>query len=179
MRQDYFEWLYDLACGDNDNFTKLCEFLDSVEFIYTLPMDDNRYSDGISLRYRFGYECDIPSSVIAAELDTTPCSVFEMMTALALRIEEDIMSKKGEDRTSEWFMSMIRSLGLEGMNDDRFHIPTAERVIDIFLNRNYNADGEGGLFTIENRPGRKDLRDVEIWYQAMWYVNDILEGERI
>ena len=179
MRQDYFDWLYDLACDGRSDYRRLCRYLDEVEFTYILPMDDNRYGDGVSLRYRYGYECDIPSAAIASNLDNRPCSVFEMMTALALRIEEDIMSKRGEDRTSEWFMEMLDSLGLLYMTDDRFDRTRVEKTIGFFLNREYSSDGEGGLFTVPERPNNRDMRDVEIWYQAMWYVNYILEGERI
>lgn len=179
MRNDYFGWLYDLACDGRKEYRRLCEFLDSVEFTYVLPMDDNRYGDGISLRYRYGYECDIPGAIIASNLDNRPCSVFEMMTALALRIEEDIMSKKGEDRTSKWFIDMLESLGLDYMTDELFNKERAEKIIGFFLDREYSSDGEGGLFTIPERPNNRDMRDVEIWYQAMWYVNYILEGERI
>ena len=43
-----------------------------------------------------------------------------------------------------------------------------------FLNRQYEADGRGGLFIVRN--SRFDLRTVEIWYQAMWYLDEVLEN---
>ena len=39
------------------------------------------------------------------------------------------------------------------------------------LNRDYGRDGKGGLFTIEHC--RYDMRDIEIWYQANWYLDNI------
>ena len=176
MRDDYFDWLYDLAMDGNDDYRYLCAFLHGTEFTYMLPMDDNRYEDGISMRYRYGYECDIPNYRIASELDQRPCSVFEMMVALALRMEEDIMGKKDSDRTHEWFGEMLESLGLSHMTDDRFDEGEAERKINIFLDRKYQRDGKGGLFTISDAPVA-NLQNVEIWYQAMWYLNDVLKEE--
>ena len=177
MRDDYFDWLYQLACDGNENYKYLCAFLHGKEFVYTLPMDDNRFEDGISLRYRFGYVSDAPNYIVTRELDNRPCSVLEMMVALALRMEEDVMATADEDRTSRWFMEMLKSLDLSYMTDNRFDEEEANRVIDNFLERKYRRDGAGGLFTIRNRPD-KDLRDVEIWYQAMWHLNNVLEGEK-
>jgi len=50
-----------------------------------LPMDGNRAEDGIDLRYRFGYEKEYEGSTIASYLDNSPCSVLEMLIALAFR----------------------------------------------------------------------------------------------
>ncbi len=67
------------------------------------------------------------------------------------------------------------NLGLGTMNDSKFNARQVHDIIDIFLNRKYRANGQGGLFIIDNPP--KDLRKVEIWYQMHWYLNDILKGE--
>lgn len=177
MRDLYFDWLYSLAMNGNEEYKYLCAYLHGRDFVYILPMDDNRFEDGISLRYRFGREQGFPNSAVARELDTRPCSVLEMMVALALRIEEEIMSEEDlGDRTSEWFARMLYSLDLLEMTDRRFDESVAERAINNFLNRNYRRDGKGGLFTICDRPDR-DMRNVEIWYQAMWYLNNIVKGE--
>lgn len=174
MRDDYFNWLYDVVCPD-DRYLKLCRFLHSISFSYDIPMDGNRYEDGISMRFRFGYACDIPSNRIATELDNTPCSMFEMMVALALRMEEDIMACPGENRTSEWFREMIRSLGIAGMTNELFDPDKVEAAVERFLNKDYDRDGKGGLFTVTDTD--RDLRTVEIWYQAIWYLNSVLKGE--
>ena len=175
MRDDYFDWLYDIVC-DSDKYKTLCAYLHGQEFTYTIPMDGNRYEDGISLRYRYGYECDIPNHRITDELDNRPCSVFEMMVALALRMEEDIMACPGEDRTAEWFEEMLGALGLHDMSNERFNEHEASRVTHNFLNRDYAKNGQGGLFIVDNMAYR-DLRTVEIWYQAIWFLNEVLKGE--
>ena len=176
MRDDYFNWLYDIVC-DDDRYKVLCEFLHSKEFIYTIPMDGNRFEDGISLRYRYGHDCDLPTHRITDELDDRPCSIFEMMVALAIRMEEDVMAHPGEDRTMYWFEEMLGSLGLAGMTNERFDEGRADRIIFNFLEHDYARNGQGGLFTVDSM-AYKDLRNVEIWYQAMWFLNDVLKGER-
>ena len=75
------------------------------------------------------------------------------------------------DRTSQWFWRMIVSLGLGSMVDERFDISMVHDVVERFLNREYEPNGKGGLFTI--RHCEYDLRDVEIWYQLCWYLDSI------
>lgn len=177
MREEYFDFLYSLVMGKDENYIVLCEFLDNVEFVVMQPMDNNRYEDGISMRYRFAYEKSIPMPAVAGELDDKPCSVFEMMVALALRMEEDVMcSTKYEDRTGVWFHDMLISLTLDDMTNRKFDAERAEKVINAFLLRKYQQNGRGGLFTINDRPDQ-DMRKVEIWYQAMWYLNNVMKGE--
>lgn len=101
-----------------------------------------------------------------------PCSILEMMIALAIRCEETIMDDTSRgDRTSQWFWEMIVSLGLGSMSDDRFAPDIVDDILDRFLNREYEPNGKGGLFTIKNC--EYDLRDVEIWYQLCWYLDSI------
>ena len=177
---EYFEWLYNLVCSDDryKSYRKLCMFLFDTDFYSVLPMDENRYSDGISIRYRFGDECDYPGSMVASQIDQRPCSVFEMMVALALRMEEDIAyEERYGDRTGYWFRSMLQSLGLIDEFDGRFDKDRAQHIIDKFLERMYQPNGKGGLFTVNNVP-EKDLRDVEIWCQANWYLIELWEGDK-
>lgn len=98
-------------------------------------------------------------------LDNRPCSVLEMIIALAIRLEEHIMDDPDiGNRTGQWFWDMIVSLGLGSMDDSKFDKAHAIDVIRRFLDRDYGRDGKGGLFTIEHC--RYDMRDIEIWYQA-------------
>jgi hypothetical protein len=149
-------------------------YLHSVDFRYSIPNDSNRAEDGVSLRYRFalslGYEDD--PELIMDDLEG-PCSVLEMMVALAVHCEENIMDDPSKgNRTSQWFWAMIVNLDLGYMSDDRFNKRRVVDAVDILLDRRYEPDGRGGLFTV--RDADRDLRYVEIWHQLCWYLNDIM-----
>ena len=171
MINEYFEWMCELV--DGDPYRALLSQLYDIDFTYTIPMDGNRADDGIDLRYRFGYEHDHADHMVATYLDDKPCSVLEMMIALAIRCEEHIMDDPElGNRTGQWFWEMIDSLGLNDMYDQNYDEDKVLYIIDIFLNRDYERNGKGGLFTIQDCP--RDLRSVEIWYQLCWYLDDIL-----
>lgn len=170
----YFEWMYDLVCLDQEH-VKLLSYLDSIDFTYILPMDENREIDGEDLRQRFALEQGISYDDIPRLVRDGACSVLEMMVALALRCEESIMHdvEKG-NRTYIWFWQMIQSLNID-MSDWFFDEDVAAEHIDIFLNRDYSPKGDGGLFYIESP--KRDLRDVEIWYQMNWFLNEYIRKE--
>lgn len=135
-------------------------------------MDENRQKDGLDLRYRFCYEFGYEDSKLALELDDKPCSVLEMIIALAIRFEEQILSDpEYGNRSSLWFWNMMENLGLRGMDDKNFDEGKVDEIVEKFLHREYEKDGSGGLFYIPNCP--RDLRRVETWYQACWYFNQI------
>jgi len=176
LNKKYFEWMYQLVCNNKRlSYRKLLSYLHNVEFIYIIEMDSNRAEDGIDLRYRFGYEQGYDNQMIFTLLDNQPCSVLEMLIALAIRCEEHIMSNMNDNRTELWFWNMINNLGLGSMDDSNFDEDYVEDVVSRFLYRKYKPNGEGGLFTVKHC--KSDLRNVEIWYQMCWYLNEVLENE--
>ena len=179
LNSEYFEWLCSLIRDSKPVkrvlYKRLMLFLYHTEFIYTLAMDGNRYADGIDLRYRFGYERGIERSVIASCLDNNPCSVLEMMVALAFRCEEHIMGNPDVGMMSgRWFWRMINNLGLSEMYDSNYDESMVNSVIYCFLNRTYGPNGEGNIVYIPN--SQYDLRSMDIWYQMMRYLNEYLRN---
>lgn len=171
INDEYFEWMCELICSNRYaeavSYRKLLAYLHSIEFTYSIPRDKNRVEDGLDLRYRFAYEINIKH---AEDYIHGPCSVLEMMVALAIRCEENIMDDPSYgNRTGQWFWGMIVNLGLGFMTDSRFDEQFVDDVIFRFLNREYEPDGKGGLFTVRNC--KYDLRTVEIWYQMCWYLD--------
>lgn len=173
LQDEYFEWMYHIACdgrfAEENSYRKLLVYLHSREFTWTIPKDSNRAEDGKDLRWRFVYENHIH---IDDELEG-PCSVLEMILALAIRCEESIMDDPAVgDRTGQWFWKMITNLGLGGMSDRMFDIEYAEDVVTRFLERDFAPDGQGGLFTIRNCG--YDMRKIEFWICLMWYLDNII-----
>lgn len=173
----YFDWMASLAIPDTRKrklYSKLLQHLHNSVFYFTLPLDENRYADGLDLRYRFGWEHGYSNDVIGRTIDTRETTMLEMMVALALRGEERIMSdNEFGNRMSNWFMEMIESLKLKHMTDLYFNPHWVDSRIDDLLNHDYAPDGEGGLFTVKNP--RQDMRTVDIWYQMCWYMDSILK----
>ena len=75
---DYFEWSCDLVCGDlysnRISYRKLLMHLHGVEFVWYIPMDENRAKDGLDLRYRFSVSQGYEDTYLADYIDG-PCSV--------------------------------------------------------------------------------------------------------
>lgn len=173
----YFEWLLDVVCGlrfaDDISFRKLLTHLHNTEFRYSIAKDENRAREGENLRHRFAVTQmpNIPEYEIL-DILAGPCSVLEMMVALAIYAEEHVMDNPQiGDRTGQWFWNMVVNLGLGDQMDDRFNKRYVEDTIQRFLDRKYSPNGQGGLFTIRNC--RRDLRKVEIFYQLCWYLGTI------
>lgn len=174
INDEYFDWLCEVVdskrFSKHVSYRKLLMHLHNIEFTWFIPYDDNRADDGIMLRrkYALAHHDEELSDYISG-----PCSVLEMMAALAIRCEESIMDDTlFGNRTGQWFWGMIRNLGLSPMNDSNFDAEFVDDVIARFLNREYEPDGKGGLFTIKNCD--HDLRTVEIWRQLSWYLGSIM-----
>ena len=172
ISNEYFNWLMHVVCesrySDQISYRKLLMHLHNTEFIWKLRGDENRAEDGIDLRLRFsddsGFERDYLSSYL-----NEPCSVLEMLLALAIRCEETIMDDPNKgNRTGQWFWGMIVNLGLGSMMDNNYDKNYVTNVITTFLNRKYESNGRGGLFTVRNCKRR-----IEIWHQLCLYLDSI------
>ncbi len=174
---DYFEWLVELVCGERyseaTSYRRLLQTLHSIEFTYFVPNDQNRAADGEDLRYRyFLTKCDPECEELILESLYGPCSVLEMMIALSLRCEENIMDDPSVgDRSAQWFWNMIDNLGLKMQTDSNFNEIKIISAISRLVNREYDHDGRGGLFTVNNCP--VDMRKIEIWSQMWRFIDTI------
>lgn len=169
MRQKYYQWLISLI-GDQYHeryYSQLIGDLNATEFIFQTNLDENRAVDGIDLRVRYTDKEEIMLGDNLYPLDG-PCTVFEMMVALACRVEQEVLDDGG---ASDCFWGMIKSLGLYKNDNYNYDHNLTVAVMEQFLNRTYRADGKGGLFTLK-KP-REDLRNVQIWDQAMWYYSQL------
>lgn len=175
----YEDWISGLVLNSDQDlvtasYKKLFRKLFSVPFLYVRETDKSRVDDGYFLRYRFVSSERIPQNALDNALTNKGhvfCSVLEMMIALALRIEEHIMSDSDfGNRTGQWFWEMIVSLGLSGMDDDYFDERQVDSIINDFIAVKYDKNGKGGLFTVSNP--RYDMRRVDIWYQMQYYISE-------
>ena len=173
INDEYFEYLCELVdtirFARQNSYRKLLMHLHNIEFTWFVPNDDNRADDGIQLRRRFALDRD---DISLQRYLNGPCSVLEMMVALSVRCEEGTMDNTDYgNRTGQWFWGMINNLGLNSMRDSNFDRNYVDDVIARLLNREYEPDGKGGLFTVKHCS--HDLRTVEIWTQLSWYLGSI------
>lgn len=174
LKTAYFNWVCGLIADERKKlqYSRLLSYLFERDFYEIIPMDANRAEDGINLRYDFAQGERIDQRDVAYAIDIRPCSVLEMMVALARRCEVHIMADSDlGDRTGNWFWGMIDSLGLSEMTNERFNIYFINDILYKFMERAYLPNGKGGLFTL--RHPDKDMRTVEIWYQMCLYLREV------
>lgn len=164
----YFNWLC-AKVEHLENSTpslshlKLFNVLHRTEFVWVIIGDDNRYEDGVELRYEFAQES---RHLDVGELEKLGCSIFEMLISFSRRA-----SFQTDMKTKDWFWIIINNLGLGDLNDSNFTNP--DDVVDIlarFVWRTYDFNGEGGMFPLDHTDN--DQRKVEIWYQFCEYLED-------
>lgn len=168
----YFEWMSRVVTKDTVNediYTNLLQELYETPFIFVVPMDENRYNDGINLRSEFAYETNKDPEIIFEALETRPCTVLEMMIALTIRINNIMDDIEVGDRFKSWFWGMVDNLGLYGMTNERYSSEFVDLVISKFLNRQYRNEGAGSLFP--NAHNLPNYNQIQIWDQAMHYLN--------
>lgn len=163
----YFEWLLRIIrFEDTAIYWKTLDLLFHRPFHSDIPCDDNREADGLALRGRFMEET---GEYLVGQGLISSCSVLEMMVALAIRIEFGSMHDPDYgDRTAFWFWGMFENLGLDRFDDYRFDVESVNNIVDIFLERRYDRNGRGSLFTINDR--KIDMRREELWYQAQRFL---------
>lgn len=169
----YLDWLYSqLAPVRNRNpahsYWHLVETIFRIEFLWSVPNDDNRIEDGLELRGEF-------LTAIKEEGDeqflTIGCSVLEMFVALCRRAEFE-----STHDVYWWFRRILDNLNLGPFVDDQFDDQVRMVIQDAFqvvINRSYRHDGVGGMFPL--RGTDQDQRELELWYQMSSYIleNDV------
>ena len=142
-----------------------------IEYVWNpnIPLDENRYIDGINLRESFSYKSKIPSDIVQNSIQG-PCNILEMICALGIRIDNDIMATyyTGYDHGYFWIQKMLKNLNILQYDDLNFDEDAVRRKIGNFLQRRYSENGFGGLFYVPN--SEKDMRSMNIWDQMCYYI---------
>jgi hypothetical protein len=169
----YLSWLTSLTwhqgLANISRYSFLINKLFETEYIPLHARDVNRAADGIELRYQFGLEKDISDELISSEIDTRPCSILEMMLALADHIESDIMYDPSDgENIGRWFWEMIYNLGLWDQDNNHYNEKYVNDILTKFNNGEYAENGEGGLFPMDDPSF--DVRQLELWDQMNRYI---------
>lgn len=142
-------------------YSKLIRHLQLTPFRH-LEMDVNRAVDGTDLRLIFSDETNLYPK-IQMMMVSDPCSVLEMLVALAVRVGTYSFSNP-----PNIFWTALLNIGLCDFDDEHYDQNLVDSRLIIFMERQYDEFGNGGC-AFPNPNPREDLRNVDIWYQLMWY----------
>ncbi len=167
MPDAYYRWLIGLI-GDGyieRNYQKLLWKLYTTEFFYELSFDENRAADGLFLRKTYTRNTTKPAR-------DGPCSVLEMMIALAQDAEDDIMHDPDYgDRTGRWFWLMLENLSLDIYDDYYYFEGRVNIILDTFMHHKYAENGtSGGMFPVQKCC--RDMRKTDLWWQLNAYFEE-------
>ena len=171
IKNAYFSWLVEHIKPDDEHWC-LLRRLHQKEYYWldSVPLDENREKDGRALRVKFADDSEWPLEHILGVLEG-PCSMLEMLVALAMRIETDILyDAEFGDRTGTWFWMILKNAGLD-MNDTDYYQIYIDQVLNRILSRYYEKNSEGSLFPVKNTCG-KDWRKTDLWMQIQLYLNE-------
>lgn len=166
----YYEWLLE-GINDSkvDDHTKLLNYLYNTPFYVSrnVEMDNSRIRDGLDLRYV--YLDNKISSIPFNTRFTLDVSILEVLIALALKCENQIMYDPDMgNRVPVWFWLFLDNLGLLYFTDSNWDEELVSRMIFMWMNREYDYTGQGGLFPLRE-PG-EDQRYVHLWNQLNAYI---------
>lgn len=168
-RGRYFKWLRELVNCDDNKYGDLIVYLFNKEFYWTNSMDENRAEDGKALRDLYSERH--PHASIE-DFRGNPCTVLEMMIALARRWQVDLVSDDGSEEGFDlYFWEMIKNLGLDTCTNENFDESIVAEKVTFMLDRAYSESGVGGLFPLE-KEGRptNNQKKSELWYQLQAYL---------
>lgn len=160
----YFDFLCrEVGIGGPDGlpYRRLAALLYGKIFVCKLPNDMNRVDEAI--RQRAGYS-DAPKG---------SANVLEVLVSLCrqLTFMAEGMIEKEKNGADIWFDRIIENLGMTALMDDDWDedfVEIAEAQIDRWMDRDYDYDGFGGAFPLDNP--RNDQTEVELWYQMNAYL---------
>lgn len=164
MNDLYFKWLCNKVC-DEDDFNA---YKDLLMCLYTIPfkvsplapMDENRINDCYTLRDEFF----MWNPEMNKNTDLGEISVLEVIIELCRRM---LYILDGYLLTENvLFYELMDNLNV--LNDR--NIDLIRLKVEMFIARQYDSNGNGGLFPLQNPT--KNQRYVELWYQMQAYLDE-------
>lgn len=138
-----------------------------MPYSWSVPMDENRYYDGMELRGAFEREASVTLP------DLGPCRMIEFLVALSNRMEFILFDYNYPGQVDRWFWQIMTNLRLTDIGTHNSHSTNRAIVKGTFervLTRSYDQLGNGGLFPL--RESNFDQRKVEVWYQMHAWIHE-------
>lgn len=157
MMDEYFEWLINRVGFSRRGYDQLLYFLYTVPFRYVLDRDRYRADDAFSLADEFG-------------IDRGYVSVLEVLIALAIRIDDELIGDPSDPKPNKIFWEMCCNLHLDEYNNKKFNVQKVQNILLKWMERDFNSDGYGSIFPLDDP--RQDQRKLEIWSQLQEYLSE-------
>ena len=191
----YFEWIAEFIKQGSEEenkelgrisadspYIKLLRklFVRDFSVVEGMVDDEIRATDAMELRRRYADEVGGKLSKSEHDIDRIwksihgKCSVLEFLLQLAMRLDGMVNENEPESMVSMFFAILLENLKLKETDSSEIW----DEKIDRFLNREYGANGDGGgLFPLSNIADGRDLRNVSIWYQMNYWLNEHMDEE--
>ena len=192
VKDSYFNYLMCLISSDTINaaqdYYNLCLLFFETPFTILNPMDENREGDGSELRDHWLDNMKVNDRLkteYANDLLTTPISMLEVLVALCVRVEKQILADPNRPyMASVLFWDIIDNLVKYGtfgsaytkasdiLTDEKwcsFVEDAMKASIKKVLQRTYHEDGRGGLFPLPD--SKTNQRKLDMWGNCMQYVS--------
>ena len=169
LTEDYLHWLEsqlrDEHGNSNKSYWELLNVMFEKEFVFVVPMDDNRIVDGLDLRVEFAHENRLRPNVLR---DVRPCSFLEVLIGLSRRL-----AFAAGGQPPGWAWELLGNLELHRMSDPLTQPKhrKVQEIMDAAIWRTYAPDGTGGFFPLAWP--EDDMTKVELWYQMNAYVEEL------
>lgn len=180
---DYKNWLLDRVGFNNlerrdlggfhqSDYDALMTALHETEFIYVIDRDENRMRDGLRLRYYFFQDIGMSTDAdfVSDVSDPIPCSVLEVLVALAIKIDDNYTGDPADPHPEIVFWDMIKNLGLHKFINSTFNAVEFDKIMDFWLMREFGNDGNGSIFPVKSVTFLS--KSEEIWRQATAYISE-------
>ena len=175
LENDYKKWLVleklkIKKCKHN----MLFEQLYNTDFIYILDEDQNRYKDGTYLRVDYINSLGIDVDYNVELLYSKPCNVLEMLISLVVRMDRDYVGDPENPNPAELFYQLLFNLNLLQYYDIVYSRDCeaakneVNKVLETWMWRRFNKDGEGSIFPLRRTFKNQKLNDI--WSQMNEYL---------
>lgn len=156
---DYYLWLESLV--NDGNHSKLIRYLYEQPYRWQFTLDENRAAGGLNLRSRYAYD----NGVNVQDVGIGPCSILEMLIALADRMVEILTMD-----IYDWFWDLMLNLNLIKFDDFHFDERGVNYILNTWLDRQYDRQGNGSLFPLKEYSG--DCRNLDTWGQMNAWISE-------
>ena len=193
VKDSYFNYLLSLISSDEidarQDYYNLCTLLFDTEYTVLNPMDNNRANDASTLRERWLDNIRVKDERLkqeyANDVVVTPISVLEVLIALCVKVEDQILANPDVDYiAAKLFWELMDNLVKYGtfgtaykkasdiLTDEKWCTFTEDAMkasIKKVVTRTYHEDGRGGLFPIDKC--KTNQRKMHLWANCMYYIS--------